>query len=112
MKKGSYLLLENLDRLSREHVGVAVERFLSLVNGRAVVVQLLPNPTEFRRPVDMMQVMPATLELSRGHSESAMKSARQKFGRPGGLSACWRRQHRVASNPVWPSLSACAAGAV
>lgn len=77
VKKGSYLLLENLDRLSRENVGVAVERFLSLVNGGAVVVQLLPKPTEFRRPVDMMQVMQATLELSRGHSESAMKAERQ-----------------------------------
>src|SRR5262245_29325121 len=45
----SYLLLENLDRLSREEVGTATELFLGLVNRGVVLVQLLPAPVEFAR---------------------------------------------------------------
>jgi DNA invertase Pin-like site-specific DNA recombinase len=73
---GSYLLVENLDRLSREHAGQAVELFLRLVNRGIVVVQLLPVVVEFKAPVDAMSLMLAVVELSRGHSESAMKSER------------------------------------
>src|SRR5262249_5277609 len=39
---GSYLLVENLDRLSREDAGQATELFLSIVNNGIVIVQLSP----------------------------------------------------------------------
>jgi DNA invertase Pin-like site-specific DNA recombinase len=76
VRPGSYLLVENLDRLSREYVGKATELFLGLVNRGVVVVQLLPVIVEFRDPVDMGALMMAVVELARGHSESAMKSQR------------------------------------
>ena len=52
VEPGSYLLLENLDRLSREQAGIATERFLGIVNRGVVVVQLLPHPVEYRHPVE------------------------------------------------------------
>src|SRR5262249_3629927 len=74
--KGSSLLVENLDRLSREDVGTATERLLGIVNRAVVVVQLSPVEKEFRKPVNMPDLMFAIMELSRGNSESEMKSVR------------------------------------
>src|SRR5262249_57381537 len=53
VEPGSYLLVENLDRLSREDAGEATELFLSIVNKGVVVVQLSPVVMEVRRPVNM-----------------------------------------------------------
>jgi DNA invertase Pin-like site-specific DNA recombinase len=76
VRPGDYLLVENLDRLSREEAGEAVELFLSIVNRGVIIVQLLPNVLEFQKPVNTMSLMFAIVELSRGHSESAVKSER------------------------------------
>jgi DNA invertase Pin-like site-specific DNA recombinase len=73
---GDYLPVENLDRLTREETGKAVEVFLSIVNAGVVVVQLLPAVMEFKQPVNLVGLIIAVVELGRGHSESAMKSAR------------------------------------
>lgn len=86
--KGSYLLVENLDRLSRENTGDATELFLSIVNKGIVIVQLSPVVMEFKKPVDMTTLMFAIVELSRGYSESAIKSERSK--------ASWGRKQREA----------------
>ena len=92
VEPGSYLLVENLDRLSRENAGEATELFLSIVNKGVVVVQLSPIVMEFRRPVNMHSLMFAILELSRGHSESAAKSER--------VGAAWARKQREAATRV------------
>jgi DNA invertase Pin-like site-specific DNA recombinase len=76
VRRDSYLLVENLDRLSREDEGEATELFLSIVNKGVVVVQLLPAVKEFRKPVNVYDLMFAIMELSRGHGESKMKSER------------------------------------
>ncbi len=89
---GSYLLVENLDRLSREGAGEATELFLSIVNKGVHVVQLSPAVMEFKKPVDMMSLMFAIVELSRGHSESAMKSER--------VGKAWARKQREAGTHV------------
>jgi DNA invertase Pin-like site-specific DNA recombinase len=73
---GDYLLVENLDRLSREVAGQALELFLKIVNRGVVIVQLEPHVLEFKHPVDAMTLMFAVVELSRGHSESQTKSVR------------------------------------
>jgi DNA invertase Pin-like site-specific DNA recombinase len=90
--KGSYLLVENLDRLSRENAGEATELFLSIVNKGIVVVQLSPAVMEFKKPVDMVSLMFAIVELSRGHSESAIKCERSK--------AAWVRKHKEAPTRI------------
>src|SRR5436190_3739126 len=92
VKPGSYLLVENLDRLSRENAGEATELFLSIVNKGVVIVQLSPAVMEFRKPVNMHSLMFAVVELSRGHSESAIKSERGR--------AWWARKQGEASTRV------------
>ena len=92
VEPGSYLLVENLDRVSRESAGEATELFLSIVNKGIVIVQLSPSAIEFGRPVDMQKLMYAVMELSRGHSESAIKSDRGR--------ASWARKQREASAHV------------
>jgi DNA invertase Pin-like site-specific DNA recombinase len=88
VKPGAYLLVENLDRLSREDAGEATELFLSIVNKGIVVVQLSPVVMEFRRPVNLQSLMFAIVELSRGHSESAMKSDR--------IGKAWANKRKAA----------------
>ncbi len=104
VKSGSYLLVENLDRLSREDSSTALELFLSLVNAGIVIVQLSPGVTEFGRPVDPYKLMYAIFELSRGHSESAVKSER--------VGKSWAEKQRQAAlkivsrvTPGWISVT-------
>jgi DNA invertase Pin-like site-specific DNA recombinase len=105
VQPGDYLLVENLDRLSREEAGTAVELFLSIVNKGVVIAQLMPQVLEFRHPVNVMSLMFAIVELSRGHSESAAKSDR--------VGKAWaNKRRRAAENgepmtplaPVWLRL--------
>ena len=101
---GSYLLLENLDRLSREDEGTATELLLSIVNRGVTVVQLIPEEMVFRKPVNMINLIRAVLELSRGHSESVIKSKR--------VCEAWGRKQDAAANgkrvtallPCWVKL--------
>jgi DNA invertase Pin-like site-specific DNA recombinase len=73
--EGSYFIIENLDRLSREDIKPALSMLLTL-SDKVNIVQLKPVEQVFGKKVDPMQLMMAIMELSRGHSESAMKSVR------------------------------------
>src|SRR5262245_43713936 len=74
--QGSYLIVENLDRLSREDIIPALSLLLDLIQAGIRVVQLLPVETVYEAKSNPMHLMMAIMELSRGHSESAMKSER------------------------------------
>jgi DNA invertase Pin-like site-specific DNA recombinase len=74
--RGSYLIVENLDRLSREDAWPAVELMSGLVNAGILVVQLSPVEHVFTATDNPMAVMMAIMELSRGNSESRIKSER------------------------------------
>lgn len=69
---GTWLLVENLDRLSREEVGVALPMLLDLINGGLVVCSCVPEIV-FRHPVDSMNLIVGIMEMSRGHGESQRK---------------------------------------
>ncbi|HVK19234.1 MAG TPA: recombinase family protein, partial [Fimbriiglobus sp.] len=72
--KGSYLVMENLDRLSREEEVVALNLFTSILVAGIKIVTLTPDEV-YDKHSDLGQVMKAILELSRGHSESQRKSS-------------------------------------
>ena len=74
--RGSYLILENLDRLSREHIQPALLLALNLLQAGVRIVQLKPAEMVFDDKSDTMPVMMMMMELSRGHGESAIKSER------------------------------------
>lgn len=86
--RGSYLIVENLDRLSREDIRPALTLLLNLIDHGVRVVQLLPAEQVFDEKVEPMHLMMAIMELSRGHSESRMKSER--------VGDAWREKKRLA----------------
>lgn len=106
IQKGSYLLLENLDRLSRDEIGNALELFLKIIRLGIRIVQLQPVETIFDRQSinNVAIIMMAIMELNRGHSESAMKSDR--------VGKAWKEKKRIAATkkmskrcPGWMELS-------
>jgi DNA invertase Pin-like site-specific DNA recombinase len=89
---GSFLLLENLDRLTREAIVPAVNLFTGLLLAGIQIVQLRPAEQVFTAGADMTAVMLALVELSRGHSESAIKSQR--------IAAVWNKKRKEAADKV------------
>jgi DNA invertase Pin-like site-specific DNA recombinase len=84
--KGSYLIIENLDRLTREDERKALRLWMDILDAGIHIVQLHPE-TIFRHDrTDMIDVMRAIIELSRAHSESVQKSER--------LTAVWGEKKR------------------
>jgi DNA invertase Pin-like site-specific DNA recombinase len=86
--RGSYLIIENLDRLSREHIRPALTLLLNLIEAGIRVVQLKPVEQIFDENVEPMALMMAIMELSRGHNESAIKSQR--------VGAAWEQRRKKA----------------
>jgi DNA invertase Pin-like site-specific DNA recombinase len=72
--RGAYLVIENLDRLSRDEVVPATHLLLSILVAGVRVVQLQPRELVLTDKADMADVMMAVIELSRGHGESERKS--------------------------------------
>src|SRR5262249_44049183 len=79
--RGSYLVIENLDRLSREDERTALRLWMDILDAGINIVQLQPETVFRHEKSDMMDIMRAIIELSRGHSESVRKSER--------VSAAW-----------------------
>lgn len=76
--EGSYLIVESLDRLTREHILPAFTLLLNLMQEGVRVVQLHPVETVYDKTVDPMKLMMALMELARANSESEMKSNRAR----------------------------------
>jgi DNA invertase Pin-like site-specific DNA recombinase len=74
--RGSYLVVENLDRLSREDERAALRLWMDILDAGVNIVQLKPETVFRHDKSDMLDIFRAIIELSRGHSESAMKSER------------------------------------
>jgi DNA invertase Pin-like site-specific DNA recombinase len=92
--RGSFLIVESLDRLSREDVDEALELLLSLTRAGVKVVQLIPVETVYAKPVEPMKLMMAIMELNRGNSESKVKSER--------VGAAWRQKKANAAKDRKP----------
>lgn len=90
IKPGSYLLVENLDRLSREEVVEGLHLLTGLILKGITVVQLEPVVMEFKKGDGELatKLMMAVMELRRGNSESEMKSVR--------CEAAWREKQNQA----------------
>jgi DNA invertase Pin-like site-specific DNA recombinase len=88
VKKGSYLVLENLDRLSREQEVPACHLLTSILMAGVKVVQLFPGEMILTEQSNGWELMRAVMELSRGHGESEVKSKRN--------GAAWEKRRRLA----------------
>lgn len=99
VQRGSYLIVESLDRLSREHIRPALTLLLNLIEAGIRVVQLLPVEAVYDESVEPMQLMMAIMELSRGHAESEMKSKR--------VGPAWRKKKLAAAIDRKPITRRC-----
>jgi DNA invertase Pin-like site-specific DNA recombinase len=91
IEKGSYLLIESLDRLSRESIAPALNRFMTMINDGLVIVTLIDGAVYSEESVN---ANPGMLFLSMGtmiraNDESAMKSMR--------LAAAWENKRKLIS---------------
>ncbi len=74
--RGSVLVIENLDRLSRENPWDAVPLLCSIVNAGVSVVTLSPHEATYERGRDLTPLVLAIIEFGRAYSESASKGDR------------------------------------
>jgi DNA invertase Pin-like site-specific DNA recombinase len=72
--RGSYLVIENLDRLTREDERAALRLWMDILDAGVNIVQLSPETIFRHEKSDMFDIMRAVMELSRGHGESKRKS--------------------------------------
>lgn len=79
--KGSYLLIESLDRLSREAVPDALTLFMAIINAGIVIATLGEDRQIYSRDRlngDWTKLIIGLAVMSRGHEESQTKSERIK----------------------------------
>jgi DNA invertase Pin-like site-specific DNA recombinase len=88
VQRGWYLLIENLDRLSREDEVPACHLLTGILMAGVRVVQLSPYEMMLTEKSNGWELMRAVMELSRGHGESALKSER--------VGKAWRQKKKAA----------------
>jgi DNA invertase Pin-like site-specific DNA recombinase len=98
---GSYLIVENLDRLTREQPVDSIPAVLELIKIGVRVVQLAPSEVVYSADMDQGALMMMLWELSRGHGESKRKS-----GLCGEAWAEKKRQAREGKAPHGGSVPA------
>ncbi len=91
--KGSTLLVESLDRLSRERVKDALPRFLDLLN-QGINVVTLADGRLYTSQYNELDLIISIVQMSRAHEESATKGKR--------VSAAWRRKQAIARTESVP----------
>ena len=104
---GSYLLVESLDRLSRDTISEQMTLFMQLVNSDITVVTLKDQQVYSRSTIDsdISRLMLSLVIMMRAHDESAMKAHR--------LREAWGNKRKnigtkklTAQCPRWLKLSA------
>jgi DNA invertase Pin-like site-specific DNA recombinase len=78
VEPGSVLLVESLDRLSRDQIGDALQLFLRLLGAGITIVTLSPDEERFDKSSinDVVKIITVLVVMSRAHEESATKSKR------------------------------------
>lgn len=92
VEKGAYLLVENLDRLSRDQVPVALRLFLSILEYGIIIVTLgdkhvYSNESITASPTDLILSISI---MMRAHEESAVKSQR--------INKMWAKKRAAAES--------------
>ncbi|WMI99763.1 recombinase family protein [Pseudomonas chlororaphis subsp. aurantiaca] len=96
--RGSVLIVESLDRLSRAKIGEALPRFLDLLKNGIDVYSSTDN-TRYTSEFDVQQILIGIFQMSRAHSESSLKAER--------VSKAWRQKQKDARESRKPLGAAC-----
>ncbi len=90
--KGSTLLVENLDRLSRDKVRVALGRFIDIIEAGVTIVTLCDGREYSPESCDEKDLIMSLFVMARAHEESKIKSQR--------LAKAWGQKRANAANKV------------
>lgn len=104
IKKGSILLVESLDRISREHPMVAQALFLRIINRGITIVTLIDKQIyseERMRKENGMPLMFSLVHMMRAHEESATKSSRVRAGLAEKRRKVVLGEDRMHTAPAW-----------
>lgn len=96
--KGSYLIVESLDRLSREAVKKALPRFLDLL-GRGICIYTSIDKHLYTEDYDLSDLVISIVSMSRAHEESAHKGNR--------VGGAWQNKRNLARSHKTPLGNAC-----
>jgi len=90
VKAGEFLLVESMDRLGRDEVTVAMQRFLTLINAGVIIVTLQDETLHEKDSINQnpFKLMQSLTEMVRANSESEAKSKR--------LKASWQNKKNIA----------------
>ena len=92
--RGSFLLVESLDRLSRQPVSKSLTLFLSIINAGVNIVTLTDNRIYTEGQSELQDLLISLVVMSRAHDESQTKSRR--------IGAAWANKRAHAStNPSY-----------
>ncbi len=92
---GSALILENIDRLSRNKVGDALQLFIRILNHGITIVTAEPERTYTRESInDVAALLEPIIYMSRAYDESRTKAMRSR--------AVWGRKKELAATEGKP----------
>lgn len=101
--KGSYLLVESLDRISRQEILQSLPVFIEILNSGINLVTLVDGQVYKAGESEMASVLYAVISLARAHDESKTKSVR--------VGAAWANKRKNAAtekltktSPAWLKL--------
>lgn len=105
VERGSYLLVESLDRLSREEILPAHTLFLSIVQAGINLVTLADKRVYRAKTTNLVDMITSLVIMERAHEESKTKSMR--------VGAAWKNKRAKAAEgqpmtarcPAWLRLS-------
>ncbi|MDH0619179.1 recombinase family protein [Pseudomonas fulva] len=95
---GSYLLIESLDRLSRDEVRNALPRFLDLL-GSGINVYTHADKRLYTKDYNELDLIISIVSMSRAHEESSIKGMR--------VANAWREKRLLARSSKTPLGAAC-----
>jgi len=96
IKRNSYLIVENLDRLTRDDVRPATMLVLGLLEAGINIVTTSPEKVYRHDSNDMVDVILMVAELARGHAESARKSDM--------IGKAWKQKKKNASHKIMTKM--------
>jgi DNA invertase Pin-like site-specific DNA recombinase len=99
--RGSYLIVESLDRISREAVMDAATRLFALIQAGIIVVTLSDGQeySEDRLRADWLPLVFSLIVMARAHEESRIKSER--------VGEAWKQKKEKARNEGKPLTRRC-----
>lgn len=99
--RGSVLIVESLDRLSRDQIRPALQLFMAIQDYGITIVTLQPEREYPPDDTDALSLIEPLIVFARAHEESAMKSHRRRDG--------WKQARDKARAGGGPMMKTCPA---